>query len=81
MLVIVNEKYTYSCSFSVAVGDRVVLPSAHGLGTWTGVVTQIGSVYSGPLKEVLGFEDGREASVFSRYRSIYDPWEPQLDLL
>jgi len=80
MLVIVNEKYTYSCSFSVSVGDRVLLPSAHGPGTWSGVVTQIGSQYSGPLKEVLGFEDGREICVASRYRSIYDPWEPQLGL-
>ena len=78
MLVVVNDKYTHKSPFLVAVGDRVLCPTKGGGGVWSAIVTQLGSTYTGPLKELVGFEDGRETCRISRYRTIDEPWEPQL---
>jgi hypothetical protein len=81
MRVVVNEKYTYECSFKVRVGDKVKLPKGMGPHEWVGTITAIGSPYTGAVKDVI--EIVERAPVDPKYnkygfRSIHEPWEPGL---
>jgi hypothetical protein len=57
MKIIVDNKLTYECSYSVNVGDIVVVPAPWFLQdngpTTTGKVTKLGSDYSGHVISVL----------------------------
>ncbi len=57
MKIIVDNKMTYECSYSVNVGDIVVVPAPWFLQdngpTTTGKVTKLGSDYSGHVISVL----------------------------
>ena len=53
----VNDQWTYlTGKHNVKVGDKVILPpTPYSVGeTWEGVVTAIGSSYTGPCKTILG---------------------------
>jgi len=59
MKIIVNNNYTYECSFKVKKGDRVVLSTPYWLrdakgATWVGKVTSTKSDYDGYCEKVLG---------------------------
>jgi hypothetical protein len=61
MKIIVNNNYTYECSFKVKKGDRVVLSTPYWLrdvkgATWVGKVTSTKSDYDGYCEKVLGVE-------------------------
>ncbi len=48
-----GREYTYQTTRDVQVGDCVILPSSkHPLLRWRGQVTQIGSDFPGPVKEI-----------------------------
>ena len=57
MKIIVDNKLTYECSYSVNVGDIVVVPAPWFLQdngpTTTGKVTKLGSDYSGHVISVI----------------------------
>jgi hypothetical protein len=77
MLVVVNKKYTYECSFPVNVGDRVKLPKGDGTGFWIGKITALQSEYAGPVKQVLCFEyEEVPKAPPVTCRSIFDEWKP-----
>lgn len=78
MLVVINKKYTYECTFPVNVGDRVKLPTSKGVGFWVGKVTALESEYNGPTKKVLCFENEEPPPPPKEElcRSIFDEWMP-----
>jgi len=59
MKIVVNDKYTYECSFKAQKGDKVILSTPQWLrdvkgATWVGEVTATTSDYDGYCEKVLG---------------------------
>lgn len=81
MRVVVNDKYTYECSFKVRVGDKVKLPKGLGPHEWVGTITALGSPYAGEVKNVIEIVEHAPVDPnYNKYgfRSIHEPWEPGL---
>lgn len=58
MKIIVDNKLTYECEYSVDIGDTVVVPAPWYMesSTTKGKVTQLGSEYTGSLIKVIRVE-------------------------
>ncbi len=55
--VVVENKYTYETNLPVTVGAKVLLPNPRKPGsTWKGTVTALTSVYTGPCRQIVGFQ-------------------------